>query len=125
MPSGGETILLVEDEDEVRDLAQLVLLRQGYKVLEARNGEKAIRLAADHPGPIHLLLTDVVMPGLSGATVAERLAETYPDLRVLFMSGYTDDAIAHHGVLESGIAFLSKPFSSMDLARKVRAVLDE
>jgi PAS domain S-box-containing protein len=124
IPSGGETILLVEDNDEVRDLAQRVLKRQGYTLLQARNGQEALQLAASHPGPIHLLLTDVIMPGISGVTLAEQLAHTRSDSKVLFMSGYTDEKIEHHGVLEPGVAFLQKPFSPMELARRVRVVLD-
>jgi CheY-like chemotaxis protein len=124
MPSEGETILLVEDEARVRDLARLVLQRQGYTVLEAADGQEALRLAAGHSGPIHLLLTDVVMPGMSGMALAEGLGQTHPDLKILFTSGYTDIAIAHQGVLEPGVAFLQKPFSPLALARKVRAVLD-
>jgi YesN/AraC family two-component response regulator len=93
-------------------------------VLEARNGQEAFRVAADFPGSIHLLLTDVVMPGVSGKVLAEQLAQTYPDLKTLSMSGYTDNAITRQEVLDAGIAFLQKPFSPTDLARKVRTVLD-
>ncbi len=125
MPFGGETVLVVEDDAGVRDLAQLVLKRQGYTVLEAKDGQEALQLVAGHRGPIHLLLSDVVMPGLDGKSLAEVLAETLPDLRIMFMSGYTDVAIGHHGVLETGRAFLQKPFSPMTLARRVRAVLDD
>ncbi len=125
MPSGGETILVVEDDADVRDLARRVLQRQGYTLLEAGDGEEALRLAARHPGSVHLLLTDVVMPGMSGVALAEDLAQTQPDLKVLFMSGYLDDAVAHHGVLEDSVAFLRKPFTPKTLARKVRAVLDD
>jgi len=125
MPSGGETILLVEDDRDVRELAQRVLQRQGYTVLEARDGREAMRLATSHSGPIHLLLTDVVMPGISGMALADRLTADRPDIKVLFMSGYTDNAIAHHGVLDPGITLLQKPFSPMDLARRVRALLDK
>jgi CheY-like chemotaxis protein len=124
IPSGGETVLLVEDEAGVRELARLVLQRQGYSVLEATEPQEALRLVETHTGPIHLLLTDVVMPGMSGKALAETLTGMIPDLKVLFMSGYPDQVIAHHGVLEAGIAFLQKPFNPMALARNVRKVLD-
>ena len=125
MPAGGETILLVEDNPDVRDLARQVLENQGYTLLEAGDGPQALDVAASHAGPIHLLLTDVIMPGMSGSTLSERLVQSRPDVRVLYMSGYADDAIRHYGVLETGSAFLQKPFDSIDLAREVRAVLDE
>jgi PAS domain S-box-containing protein len=124
IPSGGETILLVEDEAGVRELTRLVLERQGYSVLKAGEAQEALRLVETHTGPIHLLLTDVVMPGASGKALAETLTGMVPDLKVLFMSGYPEQVIAHHGVLEPGIAFLQKPFSPMALARSVRRVLD-
>jgi CheY-like chemotaxis protein len=124
LPTGSETILLVEDDAEVRELARRVLQWQGYTVLEAHDGPEALRLAAGYAGPIHLLLTDVVMPGMSGTTVAERLAQSRPGLGVLFMSGYTEEAIADHGTLGPGVAFLPKPLGPLALARKVRAVLD-
>jgi PAS domain S-box-containing protein len=125
MPAGQEMVLLVEDSEGVRELARRVLRSLGYTLLETRDGQEALRLAADYPGAIHLLLTDVVLPGMSGKALAEELARSRPDLKTLFMSGYTDNAIAHHGVLEPGIAFLQKPFGPIELARKVRAVLDE
>ncbi len=125
MPAGGETILLVEDEAELRELARQVLENQGYTLLEAGDGPQALDVASSHAGPIHLLLTDVIMPGMSGSTLSERLVQGRPDVRVLYMSGYADDTIKHHGVLEKGTAFLQKPFNPLDLARKVRAVLDE
>jgi len=124
MPAGGETILLVEDNPDVRDLARQVLENQGNTLLEAGDGPQALDVAASHAGPIHLLLTDVIMPGMSGSTLSERLVQSRPDVRVLYMSGYADDAIRHYGVLETGSAFLQKPFDSIDLARKVRGVLD-
>jgi PAS domain S-box-containing protein len=122
---GAETILVTEDEVEVRKLVCEVLALYGYRVLDAANVEEALRAAREHAGPIHLLLTDVVMPGLSGRELAERVAAVRPDIRVLYMSGYTDNAIIHHGVLDNGTAFLQKPFPPALLARKVRAVLDE
>jgi signal transduction histidine kinase/ActR/RegA family two-component response regulator len=120
----GETVLLVEDQDDVRDLASRVLQRFGYSVLPARSGEEALRLADEHPRRISLLLTDVVMPGLSGREVAEHLTARRPDLRVLYMSGYTDNIIAQHGVLAPGTAFISKPFTPNSLATAVRAAID-
>ena len=122
---GQETILLVEDADMVRDLARRTLTFRGYTVLEAHDGEEALRLSTQHEGPIHLLVTDVVMPGgISGRQLAERLMATRPEMRVLYMSGYADDAIVRHGLLEPGMAFLQKPFAPDILALKVREVLD-
>ncbi|MCC6728131.1 MAG: PAS domain S-box protein [Chthonomonadales bacterium] len=123
-PRGHETILLVEDEPLVRDLAVQALRKQGYTVLSARSGREVAGLALRHPAKIDLLVTDVVMPGLSGPQVAERFREVRPDVRVLYVSGYTEDSIVRHGVLEEGVHFLSKPFTPAALARKVREVLD-
>jgi PAS domain S-box-containing protein len=120
---GSETILLVEDEEELREVARETLEVFGYVVLEAGNGADALRMAERHPGPIHLLLTDVVMPAMNGAELVRRLMPTRPEMAVLFVSGYTDDAIVHHGVLEPGTAFLEKPFSPDQLVRRVREVL--
>src|SRR5258706_10412582 len=124
LPAGTETILLVEDEDVVRGLAQKILEQSGYKVLAASRGAEAIRFCLQRTEPIHLLLTDVVMPETSGKEVADRATELLPDLRVLFMSGYTDEAIVHHGVLDSHVEFIQKPFTPAALVRKVREVLD-
>src|SRR6267378_760634 len=124
LPVGSETILLVEDEDVVRGLAQKILEQSGYKVLAASRGAEAIRLGAECTEAIHLLLTDVVMPETSGKEVADRLRELLPGLRVVFMSGYTDEAIVHHGVLDSNIEFIQKPFTPNALVKKVREVLD-
>jgi GAF domain-containing protein/CheY-like chemotaxis protein len=121
---GMETVLLVEDEDAVRDLARDVLQASGYTVLEARHGGEALRICAQHPEPIHLMLTDVVMPEMSGRELAQRLAVLRPGVKVLYMSGYTDNAVVHHGVLDPGTVFLQKPFSPTVLTRKVREVLD-
>ncbi len=124
-PRGGsETILLVEDESSVRDLTAEVLDRAGYRVLTARDGQRALEIAGANDGGIDLLLTDVVMPGISGRELADRLVMVHPATRVLFMSGYTDDAIVQHGVLNAGTEFLQKPFTGAALAARVRQVLD-
>src|SRR2546426_1120695 len=123
-PRGTETVLLVEDAAAVRAVTREVLERQGYVVLEAPNGEAALHLAQKHRGPIHLLLTDVVMPVMSGRQLADQLAPVRPDMKVLYASGYTDDSVVRHGVLEEGTAYLQKPFTPERLARKVRDVLD-
>lgn len=122
---GTETILLVEDEEEVRRLAREMLTRQGYTVIEAGSGAEAMRIWRDRFNSIDMLLTDVVMPRMSGRELADKLRGSRPELKVMYMSGYTDDVMARHGVLDSGTAFLSKPFTSEILSRKVRAVLDE
>ena len=124
VPGGNETILVVEDDGHMRDLIRHVLQDQGYETLVAGNGQQALEALAAHAGTVHLLLADVVLPGMSGKGVAERVASIRPGVRVLFMSGYTDEEIAHHGVLDEGVAFLPKPFTPTDLARKVRAVLE-
>ena len=123
-PGRGETILLAEDAQRVRAVVREILEMSGYVVLEARQGAEALELSNRHAGTIHLLVTDVVMPQMSGRELAQRLATLRPELKVLYMSGYTDDAIVRHGVLASGIAFLSKPFTPNALALKVREVLD-
>jgi response regulator RpfG family c-di-GMP phosphodiesterase len=122
---GTETLLLVEDEPSVRHLACSILEAQGYNVLRANNGQDGLRVARECKGaPISLVITDVIMPLMNGKVMAEWLKATYPNLKVLFTSGYTDDAIVQHGVLEAGVSFLSKPYSPVTLARKVRAMLD-
>jgi two-component system cell cycle sensor histidine kinase/response regulator CckA len=121
---GSETLLLVEDETPVRELTRDILIAQGYRVLSAMDGEGALQMAKAHEGPIHLLVTDVIMPRMSGRALADLLHSSRPEMRVLFVSGYTEDAIVRHGVLAEGIHFLSKPFGMEALARKVRAVLD-
>lgn len=124
-PSGGsETILIVEDEDVVRGLAQKILEQSGYKVMAASRGAEAISLCQERAESIDLLLTDVVMPETSGKEVADRMSELLPGLRVLFMSGYTDEAIVHHGVLDSNVEFIQKPFTPAALVKRVREVLD-
>jgi PAS domain S-box-containing protein len=123
-PGGKETILLVEDETPLRALVAEILRSKGYHVLEAENGENALGLAKEHRGPTHLLLTDVVMPGMSGRELAEKLSQFLPNAKILYMSGYTDDSIVRHGVLATGTAFIQKPFSPDSIARKVREMLD-
>src|SRR6185369_15021356 len=122
--AGNETVLVVEDEPQVRSLMRRTLAGRGYDVLEASHGVEALELANEHRGPIHLLLTDVVMPHLSGKDLAERLRGTRPDIRVLFVSGHSDEAIERHGVLAPESAFLQKPVAPDALARTVRDILD-
>jgi two-component system cell cycle sensor histidine kinase/response regulator CckA len=124
MLRGAETILLVEDDAGVRGATRRFLEAHGYTVLEATQGREALRLCEKHCGPIDLLITDVVMPEMSGRDVAERLKPSRPNMKVLFMSGYTDKAIVHRGELDPGTAFLQKPFTPDALSRKVREVLD-
>jgi PAS domain S-box-containing protein len=121
---GSETILLVEDAEPLRKLAHMFLKDNGYRVLTAADGEEALQVAKQHAAPIQLLLTDVVMPGINGRVLAERLGPWQPGMKVLYMSGYTDSFIAGHGVLEQGIHLLHKPFTEETLARKVREVLE-
>jgi CheY-like chemotaxis protein len=125
LPRGDETILIVEDEEEVRKLAGKILERQGYKILETFDGDDALVACERHRSPIHLMLADVVMPGMSGYELAKLLKPLYPEIKVLYMSGYTDDAIVRHGVLEKGVNYIQKPFTMEGLARKVREVLDK
>jgi two-component system cell cycle sensor histidine kinase/response regulator CckA len=124
LPTGSETILLVEDEELVRNLAQMVLQHQGYQVLVAGLGPEALRLGTQHAGAIDLLVADVVMPGMSGRQLAQELLRTRPKMKVLYLSGYTQDAVGRHGVFEDQTALLHKPFSPDELAQKVRDVLD-
>ncbi len=121
-PRGGrETVLLVEDDPGVRTFAIRVLERLGYRVLHAANGQEALALA---PGRVDLLITDVVMPGMNGRQLAERLVRLHPHMKVLYASGYTENVIAHHGVVDEGLSFIGKPYAVASLARKVREVLD-
>ena len=124
VPRGSETVLLVEDEDGVRSLARRVLREGGYTVLEARNGDEALALSKGHPGPIHLLLSDVVMPGTSGVQLSRLLAPLRPQMKHLLMSGFTDTALVRYGVQAGEVEYLAKPFAPQMLVRKVREVLD-
>jgi signal transduction histidine kinase len=126
LPRGTETLLLVEDEPSVRHLTCRILESQGYNVLRANNGQDALHMAREHKGsPIRLVVTDVIMPLMGGKVMAEWLKTTYPDLKILFTSGYTDDAIAQHGVLDAGVEFLPKPYTPASLLCKVREMLDK
>ncbi len=125
LPRGSETILIVEDNEEVRKLAMRVLEKQGYNVLEASNGDDALHLPKERKESVHLILVDVVMPGISGRQFVEQFKEVCRDCKVLYMSGYTDNTIVHHGVLEKGMNYIQKPFTVEGLARKVREVLDK
>ncbi|MGC8836856.1 MAG: response regulator [Anaerolineae bacterium] len=125
LPHGTETVLVVEDAQAVREFAARVLRGLGYTVLTATSGAEALQVAEAHAGPIHLLLTDVVMPGgMNGKVLGEHLAGRRPEMKVLYMSGYTENAIVLQGVLKAGTPYIQKPFSPRDLARRVRQVLD-
>jgi len=121
---GTETILLVEDEANLRYLARQYLEKQGYKVIEAADGAVAMQIAVAHEAVIHLLLTDVIMPGMNGRELAQRISEIRPNVKILYMSGYTENVIGHNGMLDAGIRLLQKPFNLRDLRSKVREVLD-
>ena len=121
---GTETVLLVEDEDALREVGKEYLESCGYQVLEARNGSDALEISEQYPGPIHVLLTDVVMPKLGGRELARRLAPSRPDMKVVYVSGYTEDAIVDHGILDSDVVFLQKPYSLGELSNHVRCILD-
>ena len=125
IPRGNETVLVVEDEEVVRRLAVQILKKQGYEVLQAALGGEALLVLERHPGPIHLILTDVVMPGMSGPELVERLRQVRQDFKVLYMSGYTDESVIYHGVQDGETNFIQKPFTVERLARKVREVLDK
>jgi two-component system cell cycle sensor histidine kinase/response regulator CckA len=124
-PRGDETILIVEDEEEVKDLTAQILKKYGYTILKASKGNEAISICDGHKGSIHLMLTDVVMPEMDGRRLAESIISLRPGIKVLYMSGYTDNAIIHHGVLDKGMNYIQKPFTVESLARKVREVLDK
>jgi CheY-like chemotaxis protein len=119
----SETVLLAEDQEEVRRLAEQVLTRQGYRVLAAASGDEALRLFRQSGSPVDLLITDVVMPGMSGRHLADELRALSPRTQVLFMSGYTDDFIVHQGVLDDDVEYIPKPFTPSDLTEKVSTVL--
>jgi two-component system, cell cycle sensor histidine kinase and response regulator CckA len=121
---GTETILVAEDEDGVRSLTREVLEKYGYTVLEASNGEEALKVAERHPGPLHLLLSDVVMPRMGGPELAQALVARRPDVKVLYMSGYTDHPMVRRGVVNAGVAFLQKPFTPTVLVSRIREVLE-
>jgi len=122
---GDETVLVVEDDDMVRALATSILEKRGYRVLSASTGEAGVELLDRHQDPVDLLLTDIVLPGMNGRDLSEKASARFPGVRTLFMSGYTDEVISHHGVLQEGIAFIQKPFSVRDLASRIRQVLDQ
>jgi CheY-like chemotaxis protein len=121
--SGSETILLAEDEEIVRELARQVLEKQGYRVIAAPNGAAALMMSGSHQGPIHLLISDLIMPDIGGGELASRLVKLRPEIKVLYMSGYTGETIAHYGIVDSSVALLQKPFTLQELARRVRDVL--
>ena len=124
IPEGTETLLIAEDDVGIRSLLLSFLEKAGYRVFAASNGEEALSEVQKHDEPIHLLITDVVMPLMGGKELANRLTAMYPGLKVLFMSGYTDNSIVHHGVLDKGIMFIQKPFPMMEFMWKIRETLD-
>ena len=123
-PRGTETVLLVEDEQEVRQFLGDILRRSGYTVLEAKDGAEAVQISERHPNPIHLMVTDVVMPAISGHQLVQCLTQLRPEMKILYISGYVDDPIVSYGVLAKAVPLLPKPFSEASLLRKVRDVLD-
>ena len=123
-PSGTETILVVEDDKLLREFICEVLMTNGYSIISASNGSEALDLALQHKNKIDLLLTDVVMPGMSGRTLAAQMMESHPAMKILYMSGYTENAIVHHSVLDRGVELIQKPFTIGMLARKVREILE-
>jgi CheY-like chemotaxis protein len=125
LANGSETVLVVEDESAVRSFTRMVLQRSGYQVIEASNGEEVLSLSREHPGEIQLLVTDMVMPGMGGRQVAEALEQQRPGVRVLYLSGYIENAVSQRGALGSALPFLQKPFTMEALLRKVRQVLDQ
>jgi two-component system, cell cycle sensor histidine kinase and response regulator CckA len=124
LTAGEETILLVEDDEAVRAVAERALGRFGYRVLAAARGEEAVRIAEDHDGVIDLLLTDIMMPGMNGVEVAASVTERRPGIRVFFMSGFADQDLVRQGLLQPGTHFLQKPFTPQELAIRIRKVLD-
>ncbi|MGM0656810.1 MAG: response regulator, partial [Thermodesulfobacteriota bacterium] len=124
-PTGSETVLLVEDEPAILHMGRGMLEKLGYAVLTAEKPEEALRLAEEHEGRIHLLITDVVMPGMNGRDLSAKLSDCSPGLKTIYISGYTSNVIAHHGVLDEGVHFIQKPFSIQDLAVKVREAIEQ
>jgi two-component system, cell cycle sensor histidine kinase and response regulator CckA len=122
--SGTETLLIVENEAAIRSLLQMALRKNGYTVLAAESGREALDVVSTHSGPIHLLITDVMMPDIDGPELVRRLSAIRPETRTLFMSGYMDDALGEQGVLPSSVNFIQKPFSPSTIAQKVRDILD-
>ncbi len=125
LPRGDETILVVEDDEKVRAVTVEVLMKYGYRVLDAPNGAKAMLICENHKGPIHLVLTDVVMPEMSGGELGGKLSLLYPEMKVIYMSGYMENEIVHTGVLQEGVNFIQKPFTLEGLATKIREVLTQ
>jgi CheY-like chemotaxis protein len=125
LPRGGETILVVEDDEEVRKITGRILRMQGYRVLEASNGGDVFSVCDQHEGPFHLMITDVVMPEMKGPELAKRLSSSYPEMKVIYMSGYVEDVLSRQGILEKGMEYIQKPFTVNELARKAREVLDK
>ena len=123
-PGGNETILIVEDEMSVRNLIQKTLQKLGYHLMTAADGEEAMKIIRDHPETIHLLLTDVVMPNMSGKELSEKIGMFHSETTICFMSGYTDDAVLRHGILNESVHFIQKPFTPHSLAKKIRKILD-
>ena len=123
--SGTETLVVAEDDVGVRELVSNILEKHGYSVITADTNEKLIEVLNDHDGVIHMLLTDVIMPDMNGKELFERLKPIYPEMKVIYMSGYTGDIIAHHGILDDGVYFIQKPFTMSMLTDKIRDVLDE
>jgi len=122
---GTETILIAEDEPDLRELTRIFLEGYGYRVLEAGSADQALKIAQSFRERVHLLLTDVIMPGMSGRQLAEKILSSRPDTKIVYMTGYTDDMVVQYKVLEPGVQLLQKPFTKVDLAQKVRATLDE
>lgn len=121
---GTETVLLVEDEDQVKEIIRNVLIGYGYNVIDSSGGDEAFEKAENYKGQIHILITDIMMPDINGKELAEKIIAIRPELKVLFMSGYTDSSIVQNGVLESGISFINKPFDIPDFLKKLREILD-
>jgi DNA-binding NtrC family response regulator len=122
---GDDTILVVEDNEEVRKVTARILKMQGYRILEASNEDDAFSIGDQHDGPIHLIVTDIVMPKMHGPELAKHLSSSYPEMKVIYMSGHVENVISHHGILEKGMEYIQKPFTINGLVRKAREVLDK